>query len=474
MSILKRRPDRPPAAGPNDPRYWDSIDLEDELKRVFQICHECRMCIGYCGTFPSLLGAIDRDIDSRRAEGAEKLTAQDFVRASDLCWQCKLCYIKCPYTEDEGATELVDFPRLMAREKAQRSRREGVPVVDKVLGEPGLIGKLGGGAMAPITNFVNQSRLMRKIGEAVTGISAKFPLPPVASQAFPSWMASHQPAPGAGESGEVILFATCYGDYNQTSVSRAAVRVLEHQGYRVLRPKGEVCCGMPNLDGGDVDAMIKKVRANVEILLPHVEAGKKIVVPAPTCSYTMRKEWPLYVDSPDVRAVSAATLDLMQFLDLLRKAKTLKKDFKKPLGPVTYHAACHLRAQKIAFPGMRVLSQIPGTDVRMVEQCSAVDGTWGMKAAFYEMGRKYAQKLVSAVEEDEPSAQGQRALVVTDCPLSALRIVHETGRRVLHPVEAVSEAYGLSAEDRSEDHANDHADEHTRGHTRDQTEGGSR
>jgi len=96
-------------------------------------------------------------------------------------------------------------------------------------------------------------------------------------------MAKHKPAPDAGSAGEVILFSTCYGDYNQTSVSRAAVDVLEHQGYRVVRPRGEVCCGMPNLDGGDVDAMVKKVRANVEVLLPHVEAGKKIVVPAPTC-----------------------------------------------------------------------------------------------------------------------------------------------------------------------------------------------
>jgi glycerol-3-phosphate dehydrogenase subunit C len=38
---------------------------------------------------------------------------------------------------------------------------------------------------------------------------------------------------------------------------------------------------------------------------------------------------------------------------------------------------------------------VPDTDVRMVEECSAVDGTWGMKAEHYETGRKYAQKLVA-------------------------------------------------------------------------------
>src|SRR6185295_18922521 len=105
--------------------------------------------------------------------------------------------------------------------------------------------------------------------------------------------------------------------------------------------------------------------------------------------------------TPEAREVAAATLDLMQFLDLLRREKKLKVDFKKPLGNVAYHGACHLRAQKIAFPGMRVLNLVPDTDVRMIEHCSAVDGTWGMKAAYYELGRKYAQKLVRAVAEGE-------------------------------------------------------------------------
>src|SRR6476619_4648629 len=112
MSQIPRRPATPPASSPDDPRYWDPTDLTAELRRVFQICHECRMCVGYCGSFPAIFNAVDRDIEAGRAEGAEHLTADDFVKVSDLCWQCKLCYIKCPYTEDEGAAELLDFPRL--------------------------------------------------------------------------------------------------------------------------------------------------------------------------------------------------------------------------------------------------------------------------------------------------------------------------------------------------------------------------
>src|SRR5262249_4443690 len=151
----------------------------------------------------------------------------------------------------------------------------------------------------------------------------------------------------------------------------------------------------------DVAAMQEKVKVNIASLLPHVRAGKKIVAVGPTCGYTIKKEWPSYVNTPEVHEVSAATYDLMQFLDMLRREKKLNKDFKQGLGVVAYHAPCHLRAQKIAYPGMRILNLLPDTEVRMVEQCSAVDGTWGMKAEYYELGRKYAQKLARGITEAE-------------------------------------------------------------------------
>jgi glycerol-3-phosphate dehydrogenase subunit C len=441
MSVISRRPESPPAVGPDDARYFDRRDLEAEARRVFQVCHECRMCVNYCGSFPALFAAVDRDIEAGRAEGAEKITPADRELVTDLCWQCKLCYIKCPYTADEAASELIDFPRLMTREKADRSRREGVPLVDKLLGEPGKLGKLGGGFRAPLANFVGTSKLARKLQEKATGISAEFPLPAFEAETFPAWLAQHAPAAGAGEAGEVVIFSTCTGDYNSTAAPRAAVRVLEHQGFRVVRPAGEVCCGMPNLDGGDLGAVRAKVAANVAVLWPLVQQRRKVVAMQPTCGYTMKHEWPVYSDTPETHAVAKATVDVMEFLDGLRRAKTLKKDFKRSLGNLTYHAACHLRAQKIAYPGLRLLSLVPDTDVRMVEQCSAVDGTWGMKAKNYEMGRKYAQKLVHEIQDTE------EATVVTDCPLSGLRIKKETGRTPVHPIEALQIAYGLGGDE---------------------------
>ncbi len=436
---INPKPTTPPARNPNDGRYWDERDLETELQRVFEVCHSCRMCVNYCGSFPDLFARVDRDIETKDASGAELLDLTDFTSVTDLCWQCKLCYIECPYTPDQGHEWMIDVPRLLMREKAQRAKRSGVTMQDRALGEPGRLGSLMSGALAPMANLVNASSLMKKLNEKALGISSKFPVPTFAKQSFETWLKKHEALATAGTKGTVAIFATCLGDYNFPNLAAATVRVLENNGYAVVRPDQQ-CCGMPNLDGGDIDAAKAKAKYNVAQLLPLVEQGFPVIVPGPTCSYTIKKEWPELLGTPAAAKVAANTFEAMEFLERLRREKTLVKDFKKGFGKVAYHAACHLRAQKIGTPGARILGLLPDTEVDIVEKCSAVDGTWGMKAQYYEMGRKYAQKLARGIE----SAEAQ--LVVTDCALSALRIQKENAVTPLHPMEALAEAYGLSLE----------------------------
>jgi glycerol-3-phosphate dehydrogenase subunit C len=424
-----------PAKDYRSERFWDPRDLEQEMRRVFEICHGCRMCVNYCGSFPDMFARVDRDIEKNGAVGAEALTAEDLTSVTDLCWQCKLCYIKCPYTADEGHPWLVDVPRLLTRQKAQTARRNGVTVADKALGEPQALGSIAAGPLASLANFVHANRLVRKANEKILGISAEFPLPTFAARAFDQWLTHHEPLPRAGERGTVAIFATCTGDF--PGIPGNAVRVLERNGYRVVRPR-QTCCGLPNLDGGDVAAATEKAEANVLSLLSEIDLGRKVVVVGPSCSYTIKKEYLDLLGTAEARRVADHTFDIMEFLDILRKDWQLDRNFSSGLGKIAYHAPCHLRAQKIGFPGARLLRLLPETEVEMVEQCSAVDGTWGMKAKHYAMGRKYAQKLVRDVEAAEPR------LVVSDCPLSALRIKKENERDVVHPIEAMARGYGIA------------------------------
>jgi Fe-S oxidoreductase len=81
--------------------------------------------------------------------------------------------------------------------------------------------------------------------------------------------------------------------------------------------------------------------------------------------------------------------------------------------------------------------RLTGADVRVIERCSAVDGTWGFKREYYELSLKVAEPLFREVREAAPDH------VATDCPLAGLQIAQGTGARPRHPIEILAEAYGL-------------------------------
>ena len=119
---------------PSEPKYWDPALLQKEITRVFEVCHGCRMCFKYCDAFPTLFDLIDREHDG----DVRKLTAAQTDLVMHQCFQCKLCEVQCPYTPRDGHEFQVDFPKLVHRYHAQRARREGVALQDKVLGDPDL------------------------------------------------------------------------------------------------------------------------------------------------------------------------------------------------------------------------------------------------------------------------------------------------------------------------------------------------
>ena len=94
----------------------------------------------------------------------------------------------------------------------------------------------------------------------------------------------------------------------------------------------------------------------------------------------------------------------------------------RPIGAVTYHVPCHLRAQNIGTKSADVLRAMPGAAVTVVERCSAVDGTWGFKTEYFDLSLKVAKPLFDAVH----GPAGARS-VATDCPLAALQITQGTG-----------------------------------------------
>ena len=420
------------------PEFWDLRAVDKELRRVYDICGGCRRCLPLCPSFKVLFDrmdveAVDGDVD--------ELPAADIKEVVDLCYQCKLCFNHCPYTPPHRWE--VDFPRLMLRARAAQVRQSGVSLQDRMLGNADLVGKLGTLA-APLSNWVNELAVHRAFMQAIAGIHKQRNLPKFARPTFSSWFKGRRApgvaakalaAGGASPARKVALFATCSVEYYETPTGRAAVNVLEKNRVDVSLPP-QRCCGMPYLDGGAVDEAKALIRDNVASLAAAVREGREIVVPGPTCSYMLKQEYPWLDGSADAKLVAASTRDIFEYLAKLHAAGGLDTSFTRPVGAVTYHLPCHLRAQNIGHKSADVLRAIPGASVDVVEKCSAVDGTWGFKTEYYELSMKLAKPLFDAVTAGAPVA-------ATDCPLAALQIEQGTGRKPKHPIEVLAAAYGF-------------------------------
>src|SRR5205085_917101 len=107
---------------------------------------------------------------------------------------------------------------------------------------------------------------------------------------------------------------------------------------------------------------------------------------------------------------------------------------------ITWHAACHTRAQQMGAPARELLS-LTGARVEVVERCSAIDGTWGLRAENVELARKVAAPLLSAV------AHSDADLIAGDCALANTAIEEGTGRRPVHPLQVLARAYGIDTEE---------------------------
>ena len=418
---------------PSEPKYWDRAGLDAEVTRAFEICHGCRMCFKYCDSFPRLFSFVDERHDG----DVRKVDARETDEVFDACFQCKLCEVQCPYTPRDKHEFQLDFPKLVHRYKALEAKEQGTSLGDKFLGDPDLTGKLARASLG-VANAMNRVKLHRWFMEKVLGIHRDKLLPDFASESFEGW------AEGAGKvakepAGEVVLFQTCYVQNNEPEIGRDTVAVLEKNQVATACVKGLKCCGMPAWEHGDLETVRQNARHNLDILMPHVEAGAKVLAINPTCAMMMRREYPELLakaDRPRAEKLAAAVQDPGEFLWSIRKEVRFCKDFQStPGASVAYHAPCHLRAQAVGFKGRDLLRLIPGVQPQAVMECCGHDGTFAMKVEGFEASQKVGERAFAGMK------QPQAEVWATECPLAALQFQQHAGRKPLHPMSILARAY---------------------------------
>jgi glycerol-3-phosphate dehydrogenase subunit C len=418
---------------PNDPKYWESEALEKEVTRAFEICHGCRMCFKFCDSFPNLFSFIDNQHDG----DVHKVTKDETRKVMDACFQCKLCEVQCPYTPRDNHEFQLDFPKLVHRYKAQQTKEEGLGLREKILGDPDMAGSMARASFG-LANTMNRVTAHRWFLEKIVGIHRDKLLPDFASSTFEKWAESEGLVKDSKDA-EVVLFQTCYVQNNEPEIGRDTVEVMKKNQVRIQCEKGLECCGMPRWESGDLDGLRKQAKANIEKLLPHVEAGAKVVAINPTCSMMMRREYPELVakeDQEDAKKLASAVMDPSEYLWSIRDQERFNTDFKSTPGmSVGYHAPCHLRAQAVGFKGRDLMRKIPGVVPKMVMECCGHDGTYAMKTEGFEPSQRIGKKAFEGMKDSASE------IWATDCPLAAIQFQQHAGVKPMHPMTVLARAY---------------------------------
>ena len=426
-----------------DPSFYDEHALEQELERVFDICHGCRRCFSLCQAFPTLFDAIDA-APTGELDGVDKRV---YWKVVDHCYLCDMCYMtKCPYVPPHPWN--LDFPHLMLRAKAVKSRRGENSLRDRMLTSTDTVGSLAGiPVVAQLVNAANSSKLGRKLLDKVLHVHPEAPLPKYHSSSARARLAKRMPAPGsapqatAETSGRVVLFTTCYGNRNEPDLATDLAAVFAHNGIALTLAAREKCCGMPKLELGDLDAVERLKEQNIPELLRLVGEGYDIVAPIPSCVLMFKQELPLmFPDDEDVQRVRARVFDPFEYLMLRHKAGLLRTDFKARLGRVSYHVPCHLRVQNIGLKTRDVLRLVPDTTVDVIERCSGHDGSYAVKSEFREASMQIARPVIQKV------AAAEADYYSSDCPMAGHQIqsgLTDPSREPTPPLKLLRIAYGI-------------------------------
>lgn len=429
----------------NNPDFYDEQKLDDELRRVFDICHGCRRCFNLCDSFPRLFDLID----ASETEELDSVASEDFKPVVDACTLCDMCFLtKCPYVPPHEFN--LDFPHLMLRYRAVEKRNGKTKFVSSELAKTDRNGKLA----APVAGLANwatdrSNSFTRGIMQSTLGIDKNAALPKYQSKTLVK-RAKENPleinvdAPAYGR--KAVIYATCFGNYNNPATGEATRKVLAKNGIEteVVYPG---CCGMPQMEQGDLAAVAENAKKVSAELGKWIDKGYDVIALVSSCALMLKFEWPLIVPgNEDVEKLSKSTFDVAEYVMEFAKKEGMA-DGMQPIGEdVAMHLACHARAQNMGAKGAEILRLIPETKVTVVERCSGHGGSWGVMKDNFETALKVGKPAARAV------LKANAKYIASECPLAAEHLLQGSEnldaeatakKEALHPIELLAKAYGL-------------------------------
>ncbi|MEU2446326.1 FAD-binding and (Fe-S)-binding domain-containing protein [Streptomyces althioticus] len=368
--------------------------------------------------------------------------------ALDLCLSCKGCRSDCPVGVDM-ATYKAEF---LHHHYAGRRR----PAAHYAMGWlPVWLSWAARTRTAGVVNALASVRPLARPAKRVGGIAGEREIPRLATEPFTRWWRRR---PTTGEGPLVVLWPDTFTEHLSPSVGRAAVRVLEAAGMRVVLPptlrlpsaarlgdarsrsplslltarRGRVCCGLTYISTGQLDRARTVLRRTLDLLEPVLATDAPLVVLEPSCAAALRTDAPeLLHDDPRAARLASRVLTFAEALE------QHAPDWTPPAvnRPVTGQTHCHQHAVLGDGPDRR-LREAAGLTGELAGGCCGLAGNFGFEKGHYDVSRACAEEQLLHAVREAP----QDAVVQADGYSCRTQLEQLGGVRGRHLAEILAEA----------------------------------
>ena len=410
-------------------------------------CVHCGFCLPTCASYRVLGTEMDSPrgrIHTLKAIEAGEMELDATVASHfDSCLGCFACVSACPsgvrYDQLIEATR----PKLNTAELRSPWQHTFRQLLLAVLPYPKrlrtLLAPLRAYAGGPLQTLVRRSGLTRLLGPQLEAMEAL--LPPLAAEGFADRFPLVTPATGERR-GRVGLVLGCVQRCFDPQVNGATLAVLQANGFEVVIPADQGCCGAVSHHQGQMEQTRSLasdlVRSFEEAAGP--EGLDALLVAASGCGHTMKAYGELLSDEQS--SLSCPVLDVHEFL----AERGLSEPFRASLQPlaitVAYHDACHMiHGQGISSEPRALLRMIPELQLREATEAGVCCGSAGI----YNLVQPQEAAELGQLKVEDLSRTGASVIASANigCTLQLRRHLQQDGPKVRHPMELLARAADL-------------------------------
>lgn len=396
-------------------------------------CVHCGLCLSACPTYR----ANGRETSSPRgrvclmrgvAEG--RLPLASLVEEAYLCLGCRACETACPSGVQFG--HLLEGTRAAIERAGLRrgfAKRLEAFVLRRIVPRPGALGAVV--SLLSLAQRLGLDRLVLPLlPRALREVHALAPrVPPRAERRH---LPERIPAT-APQRGRVALFEGCLMPELFGAVNAATARVLAHEGFEVVVPSRQGCCGALQAHAGLETEARALGAANVAGFAS--EEVDAVIVNSAGCGAALR-DYGSWL-GPAGAGLAGRVRDVCEFLDEVGLRTRLA-----PLrGTYCYDDPCHLvHGQRVGAAPRRLLAAIPEFRLlvhRDPESCCGAAGIYNL--THRAMSRQVLERKMDALAEPDPDwiATGNPGCLMQ---LAAGARTRGMRAQLVHPIELLDRA----------------------------------